>query len=97
MAICEACGEEMMEVDGCETDGEGIGYRTEDGSIVRHQLVPFGSETRFTAFAHDDKEARCPDCNAKRGHVHHPGCDVEECPNCHRQMLSCSCEIVVGS
>jgi hypothetical protein len=33
----------------------------------------------------------CHDCNAKPGQYHHPGCDVERCPRCGGQMISCFC------
>jgi len=34
---------------------------------------------------------RCHDCGAKDGHFHHPGCDWEECPRCHGQLIGCDC------
>jgi hypothetical protein len=36
----------------------------------------------------------CHDCIVIKGQFHVPGCDVEECPNCHGQLISCDCEIV---
>ena len=30
-------------------------------------------------------------CGAKAGEFHEPGCEVEECPFCHRQLISCDC------
>jgi len=33
----------------------------------------------------------CPDCLAKPGNLHTEGCDIEQCPKCGRQLLSCNC------
>lgn len=33
----------------------------------------------------------CPDCNAEPGAVHSPGCDVERCPMCKMQLITCGC------
>jgi hypothetical protein len=34
---------------------------------------------------------RCPACGAKAGDYHVLGCDVEQCPYCGGQLISCDC------
>ena len=33
----------------------------------------------------------CGDCNTPPQGLHHPGCDMERCPECRGQAISCSC------
>jgi len=33
----------------------------------------------------------CHDCNCHPGNYHHPGCDMERCPRCGGQLISCGC------
>jgi hypothetical protein len=35
----------------------------------------------------------CHDCGARKGQLHVPNCDMEQCPRCKGQMLSCPCEV----
>lgn len=33
----------------------------------------------------------CNDCGIAYGNLHHPRCDLEECPRCHEQAIACDC------
>ena len=36
-------------------------------------------------------ERPCHDCAVVKGQLHVPGCDVERCPRCGDQQISCEC------
>lgn len=36
-------------------------------------------------------DKRCPDCNVEVGEVHTDHCDIETCPECGTQRMSCGC------
>jgi len=76
MAICEACGQDMYDVDGCTVDMVDF---------------PIGSSSPSDRYHFDEPSGRCHDCFAKHGELHHPGCDVERCPRCGGQLISCGC------
>jgi len=78
MAICSWCKQEMKTASTCECNKIMI-----DGVI--YKPVKYGEEqVKWTS-------ERCHDCNIEKGGYHHPGCDIEECPRCHGQIISCGC------
>lgn len=86
--VCRACGREML-------DGVACTLRTygDYADARQHERVPFGSETTHLV---EGPEARaCHDCGCPRGGLHHPGCDVEQCPICGEQAIGCDCAMDV--
>jgi hypothetical protein len=56
---------------------------------VRLDRTRYGSES-------DDwgaDEHPCADCRVTKGEFHVDGCDGEECPGCHGQLITCDCEV----
>jgi len=49
--------------------------------------VRYGEETDDW---HADQTS-CHDCRAIKGEFHVPDCDVEQCPACGGQLISCDC------
>jgi hypothetical protein len=80
MAKCAECNQEMTDkkVKSCTVNGVKI-----EGKWYTRDTVYF------------DKNKRCHDCGIenKPGNVHHCGCDMERCPKCGGQMISCDCVV----
>jgi hypothetical protein len=67
-----------------------------DDSVVTcdgndHVDYPDGAKLESLDTHFDEPSGRCHDCNIKHGGKHHPGCDVERCPKCEGQLISCGC------
>ena len=35
----------------------------------------------------------CHDCAVISGELHVPGCDMERCPSCRQQLITCLCDV----
>lgn len=77
MRLCELCKQNKTKVNSCIKRMEG--------------QIPFGSESDDWTF--DGLSSVCGACGVTLGGFHHPGCDVEECPKCHEQLLICDCDL----
>lgn len=39
------------------------------------------------------KQEKCHDCQVSPGEIHKDNCDVERCPLCGYQMITCGCDL----
>lgn len=81
MAICEYCGKEMLDNVGCSC--EKIEY-----DLIMYNRIKAGDKNDWVR-----PGEVCHDCGAPYGTYHHPGCDMERCPRCGHQLISCDCEV----
>ena len=82
MAKCKDCGKEMHGSKTC--DKRRFSYILLDGEVyLRNIRNPYTDAPRGW---------RC-DCGipAREGALHHYGCDIERCPKCGGQLISCGC------
>lgn len=89
MAKCE-CGCEMLKATGCRF--KRIVIRNKDNkAYTRIKVGDPGDWYEKYVGTPEEKNIRCGDCGAKIGFYHHINCDIERCPICGCQLLSCNC------
>lgn len=81
MAKCKYCKRDMLKSYGCSI----AQIELKDGTYER---IKYGDESKEFNL---QSKGRCSDCGAKKGYYHHLKCDVEQCPSCKGQLLSCNC------
>ena len=85
MAKCKECGLEMLEADGCTV------FRVKFGKKIYLRLKFSTAESEDGDGCALESNQRCHDCGCKVREFHHPGCDMERCPRCRDQIISCNC------
>lgn len=81
MAQCDLC---LLEMTDDDVTCVATAILTNTGVF---QPVPFGREQ-----VRGWRATRCGDCGVRRDGFHHRGCDMEECPRCAGQLISCGCD-----
>ena len=83
MSKCNCCGLEMLDEDTIDCPENRVIDFSDDVSLP---AVPYVNK-----HVTDTENHRCHDCGVKIGCYHHPGCDMEKCPQCKEQLISCDC------
>lgn len=82
MSICKSCLNDMKEVKSCNRNSAlWLGKSTQ-----MYATIPYINPATFT-----NDNPNCHDCGVQIGAKHHPGCDMERCPRCGGQLISCGC------
>ncbi len=76
MAICGWCKKEMTS--------------EKTTTCTENMVVEYPDGTKLDSIPYYDSD-KCHDCYVLNGGKHHPGCDMERCPRCSGQLISCGC------
>lgn len=92
-AICKVCKQDMAPADTCTQKT----VTTDDGETFHR--IPYSRASAFSELSdlvekglpELETPERCPDCGVLDGGVHHRSCDMENCPKCGGQLITCGC------
>lgn len=95
MAKCGTCDRDMKAAEGCldrrlvyDADPENS---TADGLTADELVEPITYGDELIYKNNNEPPSYCRVCGVTFGNYHHPGCDMEECPNCGGMLSSCHC------
>lgn len=72
---------------------DGWGAKLRDAQRYKWLIMEKGAPVKRLRWGEEgwDADHPCHDCAAKEGQLHVYGCDVERCPACGHQLISCDC------
>ena len=82
MTKCSRCENDMKKVKSCSNNLH-IFF---EGDPRTYPTIPYINPATF-----DAENPNCHDCGVQIGAKHHSGCDMERCPRCGLQLISCDC------
>jgi hypothetical protein len=85
MCKCDYCNQEMLDHEHVITCTWNTHVEFGDGTSM--PSIPYENEYLDP----NDRTHHCHDCGVLVGNYHHPGCDMERCPRCGGQLISCGC------
>lgn len=101
MAKCRDCKQEMLGSESCDQTHLVLVPRPPGATLLAlasaTAVCPHGPIIIKRNTAYYDINTHCHDCGIANGdgHVHHFGCDIERCPNCGGQLISCGCKVTL--
>jgi hypothetical protein len=87
--LCHRCEQPMDGSASC-CDAGPLVIRRQDGVVASFARIPFGQEV-IESRTDRALPARCHDCGAAPGGLHHLECCVQQCPACLGRLMGCQC------
>jgi hypothetical protein len=67
--------------------------------MKRIKRIPYGREHDYRLWVEGGFGESCSDCGVPKGSLHDSDtksvCDIEECPACHKQLMTCEHKVEV--
>jgi len=86
MGKCSHCKNEMQKAKTCTFS------HIIDDKKKSYERIVYGQGQEIDYIEEINENCRCGDCGIRINGYHHYGCDMETCPKCANQLLSCDCK-----